>query len=59
MIEVHDDPERALSDGAQSLSTEAFDALMKDASLIADACARPFQTRRLVALPGRVSSPGA
>jgi hypothetical protein len=31
MIEVHDDPERALSDGAQSLSLEAFEALMKDA----------------------------
>ena len=48
MIEVHDDPERALSDGAQSLSLAAFDALMKDASLIADACGRPFQNPRVL-----------
>jgi 3-deoxy-7-phosphoheptulonate synthase len=53
MIEVHDDPERALSDGAQSLSLEAFDALMKDASLVADACSRPFEGHRVVAFPKR------
>ncbi len=53
MIEVHDDPERALSDGAQSLSLSAFDDLMKDAARIADACGRPFQDPRLVPFPGR------
>ena len=53
MIEVHDDPERALSDGAQSLSLEAFDALMKDASRIADACARPFLNPRVVPFASR------
>ena len=53
MIEVHDDPERALSDSAQSLSLDAFDSLMRDSSLIADACGRPFQGRRLVAVGGR------
>ena len=55
MIEVHDDPERALSDGAQSLSLEAFEALMKDASLIAAATGRPFQTAGLEAFSGRGS----
>ena len=53
MIEVHDDPERALSDGAQSLSLEAFDALMKDASLIAAACSRPFLGQRVLPFASR------
>jgi 3-deoxy-7-phosphoheptulonate synthase len=53
MIEVHDDPERALSDGAQSLSLEAFEALMKDAGRIADACGRPFEGQRVVAFKSR------
>jgi 3-deoxy-7-phosphoheptulonate synthase len=30
MIEVHNDPPRALSDGAQSLTPECFDSLMKN-----------------------------
>jgi 3-deoxy-7-phosphoheptulonate synthase len=30
MIEVHPDPDRALSDGPQSLTLEGFDALMRD-----------------------------
>ena len=30
IIEVHPDPERALSDGPQSLTLEGFDSLMKD-----------------------------
>ena len=55
MIEVHDDPERALSDGAQSLSLEAFEALMKDAGRVADACGRPFLDHRVLAFPGRNS----
>ena len=55
MVEVHDDPERALSDGAQSLSLEAFDALMKDAARVAEACGRPFEDHRVVAFPGRNS----
>ncbi len=29
MIEVHNDPAHALSDGAQSLTPDAFDDLMK------------------------------
>jgi 3-deoxy-7-phosphoheptulonate synthase len=59
MIEVHDDPERALSDGAQSLSLEAFDTLMKDASLIAQACSRPFGDHRVLPFAGRASGSGA
>ena len=59
MIEVHDDPERALSDGAQSLSLDAFDALMKDASLIADACSRPFVLPRVLPFAGRAGNAGA
>ena len=55
MIEVHDDPERALSDGAQSLSLEAFEALMKDASRIADVCGRPFRNHCVVAFAPRAS----
>lgn len=30
MLEVHDHPQRALSDGAQALNTEAFSRLMRD-----------------------------
>lgn len=55
MIEVHDDPELALSDGAQSLSLAAFEALMRDARLIADACGRPFQDERVVPFVSRTS----
>ena len=29
MIEVHNDPEKALCDGAQSLTPQMFDTLMK------------------------------
>ena len=34
MIEVHNDPENALSDGAQSLKPEKFEQLMKEISQI-------------------------
>jgi len=35
MVEVHDQPERALSDGPQALYPDQFDALMKDIRAIA------------------------
>ena len=35
MIEVHNDPDKALSDGAQSLYPEQFDQLMRDIYVIA------------------------
>ncbi len=40
MIEVHPDPERALSDGAQSLHPEQFDELVGQIGVIAEAIGR-------------------
>src|SRR3954471_4129104 len=40
MIEVHPDPERALSDGAQSLYPEQFDEMMEQIAVIAEAIGR-------------------
>lgn len=40
MIEVHPDPERALSDGAQSLYPEQFEELMEQIATIAEAIGR-------------------
>jgi 3-deoxy-7-phosphoheptulonate synthase len=40
LIEVHNDPEKALSDGAQSLFPEQFDQLMKELRMIAPAVGR-------------------
>ena len=40
MIEVHPDPERALSDGAQSLFPEQFDEMMEQIATIAEAIGR-------------------
>jgi 3-deoxy-7-phosphoheptulonate synthase len=40
LIEVHNDPEHALSDGAQSLYFEQFAQLMKELRVIAPAVGR-------------------
>src|ERR687897_1999812 len=40
LIEVHPSPDRALSDGAQSLYPEQFERLMKEVRLIAEAIGR-------------------
>ncbi|HET7231781.1 MAG TPA: 3-deoxy-7-phosphoheptulonate synthase [Longimicrobium sp.] len=40
MIEVHPDPERALSDGAQSLYPDQFEELMEQIAVIAEAIGR-------------------
>jgi 3-deoxy-7-phosphoheptulonate synthase len=40
LVEVHPYPDRALSDGAQSLYPEQFDRMMKEARLIAEAIGR-------------------
>ncbi len=40
IIEVHQDPEHALTDGAQSITPEVFATLMKDAARVADAVNR-------------------
>jgi 3-deoxy-7-phosphoheptulonate synthase len=47
MVEVHPDPERAMSDGAQSLYPDQFDDLMGQVSVIAEAIGR----RLVPALP--------
>jgi len=40
LIEVHNDPEKALSDGAQSLFPQQFEQLMKELRMIAPAVGR-------------------
>ncbi|KAA3617162.1 MAG: 3-deoxy-7-phosphoheptulonate synthase [Calditrichaeota bacterium] len=40
MIEVHDEPDKALSDGAQSLYPDQFDDLMKQIRIIAEVIGR-------------------
>jgi 3-deoxy-7-phosphoheptulonate synthase len=40
LIEVHPNPDRALSDGAQSLYPEQFDRMMRETRLIAEAIGR-------------------
>jgi 3-deoxy-7-phosphoheptulonate synthase len=40
LIEVHNDPEKALSDGAQSLYPDQFEQLMKELRMIAPAVGR-------------------
>jgi 3-deoxy-7-phosphoheptulonate synthase len=40
LIEVHNDPENALSDGAQSLYPPQFEQLMKELRMIAPAVGR-------------------
>jgi 3-deoxy-7-phosphoheptulonate synthase len=40
LIEVHQDPEHALSDGAQSIYPEQFSQLMKEVRVIAPAVGR-------------------
>jgi 3-deoxy-7-phosphoheptulonate synthase len=40
LIEVHHDPEHALSDGAQSLFPDQFEDLMKELRMIAPAVGR-------------------
>jgi 3-deoxy-7-phosphoheptulonate synthase len=40
LVEVHPSPDRALSDGAQSLYPGQFDSMMKETRLIAEAIGR-------------------
>lgn len=46
MVEVHPDPDQALSDGPQSLTPDAFAALISELRIIAPAVHRRFATRR-------------
>jgi 3-deoxy-7-phosphoheptulonate synthase len=42
LIEVHDRPEQALSDGPQSLTLEGFASTMETVEKIAEALGRPL-----------------
>jgi len=42
MVEVHPNPDRALSDGAQSLNFENFRKLMERVKVLSEAVGRPF-----------------
>jgi 3-deoxy-7-phosphoheptulonate synthase len=53
LIEVHDDPERALSDGAQSLYPEQFDRLMSELRVIAPVLGRSLPLAPVPAAGGR------
>jgi 3-deoxy-7-phosphoheptulonate synthase len=55
MVEVHPDPHRALSDGAQSLFPEQFDELMAQITIIAEAIGRRLSPA-LAGEPARASS---
>ena len=46
IVEVHPEPERALSDGAQSLSCAAFAQMMQSLTPLAAMCGRPIQSPR-------------
>jgi 3-deoxy-7-phosphoheptulonate synthase len=51
LIEVHDDPDKALSDGAQSLYPEQFDTLMSELRVIAPVLGRSLPMARVAAGP--------
>jgi 3-deoxy-7-phosphoheptulonate synthase len=46
LVEVHPTPDRALSDGAQSLYPDQFERLMKEVRLIAEAIGRRVAEER-------------
>jgi len=49
LIEVHDDPDNALSDGAQSLYPDQFDTLMSELRVIAPVLGRSLSLARVAA----------
>jgi 3-deoxy-7-phosphoheptulonate synthase len=46
MVEVHPNPEKAMSDGPQQLTPEAFAVMMKELAPIAQAVGRELQKPR-------------
>jgi 3-deoxy-7-phosphoheptulonate synthase len=46
LVEVHPDPDNALSDGPQSLTPERFDAMMQELRPVATAVGREIWARR-------------
>jgi 3-deoxy-7-phosphoheptulonate synthase len=53
LIEVHDNPEKALSDGAQSLYPHQFEGLMGELRVIAPVVGRSLPMARIPAAEGR------
>jgi 3-deoxy-7-phosphoheptulonate synthase len=53
LIEVHNNPDKALSDGAQSLYPEQFDTLMGELRIIAPVLGRTLPLARVPAREGR------
>jgi len=53
LIEVHDNPEKALSDGAQSLYPQQFETLMGELRVIAPVVGRSLPMARIPAAEGR------
>jgi len=45
LVEVHDDPDRALSDGRQSLTLDGFDGMMRELRRVAEAVDRGVASR--------------
>ena len=45
MVEVHPEPDKALSDGPQSLKFEVFEDLMQDVEKIANVLGKTFKTK--------------
>ena len=56
IVEVHPNPESALSDGDQSLSFAAFDALMLRAAAFAEAAGRTFRKPAALGEPHRLEA---
>jgi 3-deoxy-7-phosphoheptulonate synthase len=56
LIEVHDDPEKALSDGAQSLYPEQFDRLMGELRMIAPILGRSLPLPKPTPRPAAAGS---
>jgi 3-deoxy-7-phosphoheptulonate synthase len=58
MVEVHPDPDRALSDGAQSLTFELFEEMMGELVRVADAVNRPMLIEQYAGkTSGAISNP--
>src|SRR6059058_2884054 len=57
-VEVHPNPDHALSDGAQSLTFDNFAALMDQSRRVADAIGRPLWSDYVSAVRSAVGTPG-
>ena len=57
MVEVHPDPDRALSDGAQSLTFEQFELMMGELVRVGDAVDRPLLISRQKGKTSAASQP--